>query len=206
MDNAIEDVVSEVKSVITSEQQRVESAETFDYRAPDSPIFQNKYAAYSFPMNYDTKNPQPFRFGSPYQQLVDVNTLKQLPTIEYNQYNHPEKLQVENLKQGKSDYKVICHITNWAFYRKDDAQFVPEQIDSKLCTHIIYSFATLDPMSLMMKEFDSWADKENSKLLCMFQYCNYLKYQSNFQTFMVELLNPVVPFRYYLGSVDGPIR
>lgn len=163
MDNAIEDVVSEVKSVVTSEHQRVKSAETIDYRAPQSPIFQNKYAAYSFPMHYDTKNPQPFRYGSPYQQLVDINTLKQIPTLEYNQYNQYEKLQkLDSLKQSASDYKVICHITNWAFYRKNDAQFVPEHIDNKLCTHIIYSFATLDPVSLMMKEFDSWADIENS--------------------------------------------
>lgn len=160
MDNAIEDVVSEVKSVVSSAKQTVESAETFDYQAPQMPIFRNKYAAYSFPMHYDTKNPQPFRYGSPYQQLVDINTLKQLPTVEYNRYSQLEKFA--ELKQSGSGYKVICHMTNWAFYRKEDAQFVPENIDNKLCTHIIYSFATLDPATLMMKEFDAWADFENS--------------------------------------------
>lgn len=159
MDNAIEDVVSDVKSVVTLEQQRVESGESFDYRAPANPMFQNKYAAYSFPMQYDTRNPQPFRFGSPYQQLVDINTLRDKPNKEVSQFQ-----RVGNLKQRSGDLKVICHMTNWAFYRKDDAQFVPEQIDSKLCTHIVYSFATLDPASLIMKEFDSWADIDNRQL------------------------------------------
>ncbi|XP_055600306.1 probable chitinase 10 [Uranotaenia lowii] len=158
MDNAIEEVISDVKSVISSEKQRVESGENFDHRSPAKPMHHDKYAAYTFPMQYDSKNPQPFRFGSPYQQLVDASAIRQPPAFMY--YNQPQKLS--NFKQSNSDYKVICHMTNWAFYRKDDAQFVPEQIDNRLCTHIIYSFASLDPASFQMKEFDPWADIDNN--------------------------------------------
>ncbi|XP_055636577.1 probable chitinase 10 [Toxorhynchites rutilus septentrionalis] len=157
MDDAIEDVISEVKSVVSSEKERYESGESFEYRAPELPYFRNKYAAYQFPSHYDTSKPQPFRYGSPYQQLVDISTLKQIPQVEYNQVQ-----KVAELKQAPSDLKVICHMTNWAFYRKDDAQFVPEHIDNKLCTHIIYSFASLDQHTLTMKEFDTWSDIENN--------------------------------------------
>lgn len=57
----------------------------------------------------------------------------------------------------------MCYVTNWAFYRKGEGKFVPEQLDSRLCTHIVYAFATLEPERLIMKEFDMWADIENSK-------------------------------------------
>lgn len=59
----------------------------------------------------------------------------------------------------------MCYVTNWAFYRKGEGKFVPENLDQRLCTHIVYAFATLDPERLIMKEFDMWADIENSKFL-----------------------------------------
>jgi chitinase len=54
-------------------------------------------------------------------------------------------------------------MTNWSFYRKGDAKFVPEHIDPNLCTDIIYAFASLDPDKLIAKEFDPWTDIDNSK-------------------------------------------
>lgn len=157
-EDAIEDVVNDVKTVIALQQNEFDSGESYNYRAPPSTIVHNRYGAYSFPTQYDTKNPQPFRYGSPYQQLVDISTLDKLPVVEYNQLQ-----PVSHLKQVRDDYKVVCHMTNWAYYRHDKAQFVPEHIDNRLCTHIVYSFATLDPASLLMKEFDPWADIENSE-------------------------------------------
>lgn len=64
----------------------------------------------------------------------------------------------------EEDYKIVCYFTSWAFYRKGDAKFVPEHIDSRLCTHIVYAYASLDPDELVMKPFDIWADIENSEL------------------------------------------
>lgn len=58
--------------------------------------------------------------------------------------------------------KVVCYMTNWAFYRKAEGKFVPEHLDTRLCTHIIYAFASLEPEHLMIKEFDPWADLDNS--------------------------------------------
>lgn len=108
--------------------------------------------AYVIPTDFHDK-PDNFRTGSPYQQLVDPHTVQK----------HQEQTENSRLKiSGKhSSPKVICHITNWSFYRKGEGKFVPENLDSKLCTHIIYSFATLEPDVLELREFDPWGDIEN---------------------------------------------
>lgn len=109
--------------------------------------------AYVIPTQFHDK-PDHFRTGSPYQQLVEnPETVHKL---------HEQDEQGSRVKIGKlSSPKVICHITNWSFYRKGEGKFVPENLDSKLCTHIIYSFATLDPEALELREFDPWGDIEN---------------------------------------------
>lgn len=38
---------------------------------------------------------------------------------------------------------------------------MPENIDSNLCTHIIYAFTVLDPVALTIKTHDPWADIDN---------------------------------------------
>lgn len=59
--------------------------------------------------------------------------------------------------------RVVCYMTSWAFYRRGDGKFVPEHIDTRLCTHIVYAYASLSPDELVAKEFDPWADITNSK-------------------------------------------
>ncbi|CAG7827268.1 unnamed protein product, partial [Allacma fusca] len=41
------------------------------------------------------------------------------------------------------------------------AKYVPGDINSNLCTHVIYGFAVLDPNELLIKVFDPWADIDN---------------------------------------------
>uniref|UniRef100_A0A8C5FZV8 chitinase n=1 Tax=Gouania willdenowi TaxID=441366 RepID=A0A8C5FZV8_GOUWI len=43
-----------------------------------------------------------------------------------------------------SSSKLVCHMTNWAQYRPSNAKFTPENIDPFLCTHIIYSLASIN--------------------------------------------------------------
>jgi len=59
--------------------------------------------------------------------------------------------------------RVACYITSWALYRKGDGKFVPEHLDSSLCTDIVYAFAGLNPETLLIQTFDPWADIENSE-------------------------------------------
>ena len=39
--------------------------------------------------------------------------------------------------------QTICYLTNWSHKRPGMGKFMPENIDTTLCTHIIYAFATL---------------------------------------------------------------
>lgn len=118
-----------------------------------------KYSAFHVPNTYDTQNPQPFRFGSPYQQIIDINTAR-LTSSENKDLTVEDDDFRSDLKAVNTK-KILCYITNWSFYRLTDGKFVPENIDVNLCTHIVYSFGSLDPASLVIKEFDPWVDVEN---------------------------------------------
>lgn len=69
-------------------------------------------------------------------------------------------------------FQVVCFLTNWAFYRKGEGKFVPEHLDQRLCTHVVYAFSSLDPESLLLKEFDPWADLDNSKNFIFYYFIN----------------------------------
>lgn len=109
-------------------------------------------AAYVLPKTVDPLNPQPYRAGSPYQQLIDTRVVHDHLLTKFRGSNKHSKAG------GK---KILCYLTNWSFYRSKDGKFVPEMLDAKLCSHIIYSFGSLDPTLLTVKEFDKWADIDN---------------------------------------------
>ena len=70
------------------------------------------------------------------------------------------------LSNGLSgEYKIVCYFTNWATYRQTGGgKFDPEDIDPKICTHIIYGFAVLDGNSLLMKSHDPYADMSDGEI------------------------------------------
>ncbi|XP_028923995.1 chitinase-3-like protein 1 [Ornithorhynchus anatinus] len=45
------------------------------------------------------------------------------------------------LLQSSCAFKLVCYYTNWSQFRPGTGAFLPEDIDTSLCTHIIYSFA-----------------------------------------------------------------
>ena len=61
------------------------------------------------------------------------------------------------------EYKVVCYFTNWAWYRPGDGKYRPKDIQEELCTHIVYGFAILDPVTLTIRAHDSWADFDNGQ-------------------------------------------
>lgn len=65
--------------------------------------------------------------------------------------NHAEFARAKN-------FKIVCYFTSWSNYRSGNGKFSPQDIDGKLCTHIVYSFATLDENSLTIKMGDSRVD------------------------------------------------
>ncbi|XP_077490103.1 uncharacterized protein LOC144101001 [Amblyomma americanum] len=56
--------------------------------------------------------------------------------------------------------KIVCYFTSWSIYRDDRGRFAPEDIDPKVCTHIMYAFATLDSATLLISMADPWADED----------------------------------------------
>ncbi len=120
--------------------------------------------AFTYPLKYNTKIPGQFRADSPYQQLIDGSSIEHSQSGQLREVIKRPPLNqklVKGNKKSTGDPKVVCFVTNWAFNRKDDGKFVPENIDTDLCSHIIYAYASLDPETLKMIEFDPWGDIDN---------------------------------------------
>ncbi|XP_057381047.1 chitotriosidase-1-like [Daphnia carinata] len=47
--------------------------------------------------------------------------------------------------------RFVCYFPNWAFERQEPWQFGVENIDTKLCTHLVYAFADLDETTFKIK-------------------------------------------------------
>ena len=59
-------------------------------------------------------------------------------------------------KGALSQYRV-CYYTNWAQYRNDGGKYYPEDLDTSLCSHVMYAFAIINAQG----EIDSyeWNDE-----------------------------------------------
>lgn len=95
---------------------------------------------------------------------VDVSDDNQLPIMEGLPGVLGETVQnpIEE-HVAVSEHKVVCYFTNWAWYRPGQGKYKPEDINSDLCTHIVYGFAVLDANTLTIRAHDSWADFDNGK-------------------------------------------
>ncbi|KAF3689391.1 Chitotriosidase-1 [Channa argus] len=60
--------------------------------------------------------------------------------------------------QIASSSKLVCHMTNWAQYRPGGAKFTSENVDPFLCTHVIYSLATINSFNQIVNV--EWNDAE----------------------------------------------
>uniref|UniRef100_A0A6J0TUD3 chitinase n=1 Tax=Pogona vitticeps TaxID=103695 RepID=A0A6J0TUD3_9SAUR len=58
---------------------------------------------------------------------------------------------------SSSSFKLVCYFTNWAQYRPEKGRFLPENIDPKLCTHLIYAFVGMDQNRITTIE---WNDEK----------------------------------------------
>lgn len=92
----------------------------------------------------------------------DSSTFKPKPEVTTKPSKVTSPKPIEELR---NEYKVVCYFTNWAWYRQGGGKYLPQDIDSDLCTHIVYGFAVLDSSNLIIKPHDSWADIDNSKFL-----------------------------------------
>lgn len=80
---------------------------------------------------------------------------------KFHQYGHPEPKNdstVYRCKYFADSRKLVCYYTNWSSYRSGSSKYTPADIDPTLCTHVVYSFAVLDPNSLEMVVQDRETD------------------------------------------------
>jgi hypothetical protein len=57
---------------------------------------------------------------------------------------------------------VVCYVDGLAAYFPGNGQFLVENIDPMLCTHIIYAFAGLDNVTHTIQSLDSFLDTEEN--------------------------------------------
>lgn len=57
-----------------------------------------------------------------------------------------------------SDFKVVCNFWSHAWSRSGNRKYKPEDIDEKLCSHIVYNSAKLDPTTLTIEVKDPAVD------------------------------------------------
>lgn len=69
--------------------------------------------------------------------------------INYTLINEPVKPKLIN------GYKILCYYDANALLRKPKYRFKPEHINTTYCTHIVSTYATLDPIKYVIRESSS---------------------------------------------------
>ncbi|XP_043267881.1 probable chitinase 10 [Venturia canescens] len=83
-----------------------------------------------------------------------------IPSLDHSVSQKKQKLKISRYEHDGP--RVVCYVTSWSMYRKGDGHFAPEQLNTKMCTDVVYSFAGLNPETLEIQAFDPWADIDNN--------------------------------------------
>ncbi|XP_057381178.1 chitotriosidase-1-like [Daphnia carinata] len=59
---------------------------------------------------------------------------------------------------AQNSNNFICYFPNWSRYRPGLGQYTVDNINPKLCTHLVYAFAVLDGATNKIKVYDTWSD------------------------------------------------
>ncbi|XP_073906876.1 chitinase-3-like protein 2 [Castor canadensis] len=117
-------------------------------------------------------------------------------------------LVVLMLLQRGSAYKLVCYFTNWSQDRQEPGKFTPENIDPFLCSHLIYSFASIsnnkviinDKNEAMLYQTINSLKTKNPKLKILLSVGGYLFGSKGFHpmvdssTTRLEFINSVILF------------
>ena len=94
----------------------------------------------------------------------------------------------------KTPMKVVCYYPNWVYYRKGAGKYTVDDIDTSLCTHIIYSFVILDGEKHIIKAHDTWLDIDRSGGSRGWNLGNFRKFTA------LKKTNPNVKYMLALGG------
>ncbi|UYV77923.1 Glyco_18 [Cordylochernes scorpioides] len=80
-------------------------------------------------------------------------------------------------------YKVICYVGSWAYYRPGSGKFRFEDIDPSLCTHLVYAFATMS-VDGRLAAFDPYLDLKANYGLGGYEQMTSLKHTHGIRTLL----------------------
>nr|XP_035108952.1 chitinase-3-like protein 2 [Callithrix jacchus] len=129
-------------------------------------------------------------------------------TTTMNQKSLWAGLVVLLLLQGGSAYRLVCYFTNWSQDRQEPGRFTPKNIDPFLCSHLIYSFASIennkviikDKSEVMLYQTINGLKTKNPKLKILLSIGGYLFGSKGFHpmvdssTSRLEFINSVILF------------
>lgn len=87
---------------------------------------------------------------------IDIQTLLRQTSLTDNKRVLPALLQ--KLPDNTREARVFCYYTNWSYRRPGMGQFTPEDVDPKLCTHIVFAFATIKDNKIAASEDNDVGD------------------------------------------------
>ena len=76
----------------------------------------------------------------------------------YNSASSNQCVKNNFLARQAEDLKIVCYYGAWSVYRPAPFNFSVTNIDPFSCTHLIYSFAGLEPDSLTIMSLDTEED------------------------------------------------
>lgn len=100
-------------------------------------------------------------------QLVDCQMSTKVLRFENDASSQMHEHMESKFRSDMTDassHKVVCYFSSWAWLRDGDASFIPENIPTDSCTHVLYAYAGLDPINLLLQINDRWTDQDNSKV------------------------------------------
>ncbi|XP_040573319.1 probable chitinase 10 [Lepeophtheirus salmonis] len=89
------------------------------------------------------EDPQRIDIADLLGQVSKGNKKNRLPALLQNANTLPENLR---------EPQIFCYFTNWSYKRPGMGKFTPEDLDPKLCTHIVFAFATISNNKLTASE------------------------------------------------------
>ncbi|XP_037286522.2 uncharacterized protein LOC119179532 isoform X2 [Rhipicephalus microplus] len=94
-----------------------------------------------------------FEHSSSSEQLRDTTAV-----VASTLANVEKATTTETTPEEPDGPKVVCYFPTWSFFRQGRGHYTPEDIDPRLCTHIIYGFTSLDSDPLHHSDAEKIAD------------------------------------------------
>ena len=129
---------------------RCHASQSFTFACAAGLWFNEDTKLCDYPQRVDCQQQQPVAESRSQIYSVSINQLA-------GRSHHPAARQLP------SAYKLVCYLSSWSWLRPAPAQFVPERLSGEACTHLIYAYAGLDPVELIVQSADRWTDTDHGK-------------------------------------------